>query len=117
VWLAFGGILDYRPPCLDVLSNEVLHEVSASKTLSLTLPPHRGHEAASEFRKFVDRRGLIANRPLGALTHLGLGRAYPMTGDTAKAKVAYLDLLTRWKDADPDISILKQAKGEYAKLQ
>lgn len=53
----------------------------------------------------------------GALAHLQLGRAYAMAGDTAKAKVAYQDFLTLWKDADPDIPILKEAKGEYAKLE
>jgi eukaryotic-like serine/threonine-protein kinase len=56
-------------------------------------------------------------RALGALAHLQLGRAYVMTGDTAKAKAAYKDFLTLWKDADQDIPILKQAKAEYAKLQ
>jgi hypothetical protein len=54
---------------------------------------------------------------LGALAHLGLARAYAVSGDTAKAKAAYQDFFTLWKDADPDIPILKQAKAEYAKLQ
>ena len=54
--------------------------------------------------------------PIGALAHLGLARAYVLQGDTTKAKSAYLDFLTLWKDADPDIPILKQAKAEYAKL-
>jgi hypothetical protein len=53
----------------------------------------------------------------GALSHLGLARAYLLQGDTAKAKAAYHDFLTLWKDADPDIPILKEAKVEYAKLQ
>jgi hypothetical protein len=57
------------------------------------------------------------NSPIGALAHLQLGRAYMMQGDAAKAKVAYQDFLTLWKDADPDIPILKQAKAEYAKLE
>jgi len=78
---------------------------------------HQGSQAAAEFQKFIDRRGLIANCPLGALSHLQLGRAYSMQGDTAKAKAAYKDFLTLWKDADPDIPIYKQAKAEYAKLQ
>jgi eukaryotic-like serine/threonine-protein kinase len=81
------------------------------------LASHRGQEAGVEFQKFVDHRGLIANCPLGALAHLQLARAYAMQGDTAKAKAAYQDFLTLWKDADPDIPILKQAKAEYAKLQ
>jgi serine/threonine protein kinase/tetratricopeptide (TPR) repeat protein len=78
---------------------------------------HRGGDAAMEFQKFLDHRAVVANCPLGALAHLQLGRAYAMAGDTAKAKAAYKDFLTLWKDADPDIPILKQAKAEYAKLQ
>ena len=78
---------------------------------------HKGSEAALEFQKFLDHRGLIANCPLGALARLGLARAYAMQGDTVKAKAAYQDFLTLWKDADPDIPILKEAKAEYAKLQ
>jgi hypothetical protein len=78
---------------------------------------HKGSEAAAEFRKILDHRGLVLNQPIGALAHLGLGRAYVLLGDTGKAKAAYQDFLTLWKDADPDIPILKQAKAEYAKLQ
>jgi eukaryotic-like serine/threonine-protein kinase len=59
----------------------------------------------------------VLNFPLGALAHLQLGRAYVLSGDTAKAKAAYQDFFTLWKDADPDIPILKEAKAEYAKLQ
>ena len=59
----------------------------------------------------------MADIPVGSLAHLGLGRAYALSGDSAKAKVAYNDFLTLWKDADPDVPILKQAKAEYAKLQ
>jgi eukaryotic-like serine/threonine-protein kinase len=57
------------------------------------------------------------NCPLGALAHLGLARAYDLAGDTAKGRAAYNDFLTLWKDADPDIPILQQAKAEYAKLK
>jgi tetratricopeptide (TPR) repeat protein len=78
---------------------------------------HDGARAAAEFQKFIDHRGLVMNFPWGALARLGLARAYAMQGDTAKAKSAYQDFLTLWKDADPDIPILKQAKAEYAKLQ
>jgi DNA-binding winged helix-turn-helix (wHTH) protein/tetratricopeptide (TPR) repeat protein len=78
---------------------------------------HKGTEAATEYQKFVDHRGIVLNSPLGALARLGLARAYAMQGDTAKAKAAYQDFLTLWKDADPDIPILKEAKAEYAKLQ
>ncbi len=59
----------------------------------------------------------MINFVTGASVHLQLGRAYAMEVDTAKAKVAYQDFLTLWKDADPDIPILRQAKAEYARLQ
>jgi len=59
----------------------------------------------------------VQNGPIGALAHLGLARAYALSGDTVKAKSAYQDFLGLWKDADPDIPILKEAKAEYAKLQ
>ena len=78
---------------------------------------HDGNRAAVEFQKFVDHRGLVVNFPWGALARLGLARAYAMQGDTAKARVAYQDFLTIWKDADPDVPILKEAKAEYAKLK
>jgi DNA-binding winged helix-turn-helix (wHTH) protein/tetratricopeptide (TPR) repeat protein len=81
------------------------------------LAMHRGNDAAVEFQRIVDHRGLNGNSPLGALAHLQIGRAYAMSGDPAKARTAYQDFLTLWKDADPDIPILKQAKAEYAKLQ
>ena len=81
------------------------------------LAVHQGSEAAVEFQKILDHRGIVLNEPIGALAHLQLGRAYAMEGDTAKARVAYQDFLTLWKDADSDIPILKQAKAEYAKLQ
>jgi len=77
---------------------------------------HDGKSAAAEFQKFIDHRGLVANFPWGALARLGLARAYAMQGDTAKARPAYQDYLTLWKDADPDVPILKEAKAEYAKL-
>ena len=78
---------------------------------------HDGNLAAAEFQKFNDHRGLVGNFPWGAIARLGLARSYAMQGDTAKAKAAYQDFLTLWKDADPDIPILKQAKAENAKLQ
>ena len=80
------------------------------------LSAHQGSNAAAEFQKILDYRGIVWNSPIGALAHLQIGRAYAMAGDTAKAEAAYQDFLTLWKDADPDIPILKQAKGEYAKL-
>jgi eukaryotic-like serine/threonine-protein kinase len=81
------------------------------------LAAHNGSAAAAEFQKIIDHRYIVLNLPLGALAHLQLGRAYAMTGDTAKAKAAYQDFFTVWKNADPDIPILKEAKAEYAKLQ
>jgi eukaryotic-like serine/threonine-protein kinase len=78
---------------------------------------HQGDRAAAEFQKLLDHPGCVMNFPLGALAHLQLGRAHALAGDTAKAKKAYQDFLTLWKDADPDIPILKQAKAEYAKLK
>ena len=77
----------------------------------------RGREAAAEFQKIIDHRGIVVNQPYGAVARLELGRAYTLQGDTAKARGAYQDFFTLWKDADPDIPILKQAKIEYAKLQ
>jgi serine/threonine protein kinase/Tfp pilus assembly protein PilF len=76
-----------------------------------------GRAAADEFQKFLDNRSMVINSPLGPLAHLELARAYAMQHDAAKAKAAYQDFLTLWKDADPDIPILKEAKSEYAKLQ
>ena len=81
------------------------------------LAARRGKEAAAEFQKILDHRGIVLNEPIGALAHLQLGRAYSMQGDTTKARAAYQDFLMLWKDADPDIPILKQAKAEYAKLK
>ena len=81
------------------------------------LMTHNGAAAATEFRKFLDHRGIVLNFPLGALAHLGLARAYALSGDAAKARTAYQDFFAIWKDADPDIPILKEAKAEYAKLQ
>jgi eukaryotic-like serine/threonine-protein kinase len=80
------------------------------------LAAHRGNEAAAEFQNILDRKGIVVNAPIGALARLGLGRAYALSGDKTKAKAAYQDFLTLWKDADPDVPILKQAKVEYAKL-
>ncbi|MGA7079331.1 MAG: hypothetical protein WBQ43_19955 [Terriglobales bacterium] len=81
------------------------------------LEAKQGVAAAGEFRKVIDHPGLVQNEPIGALAHLGLGRAYVLSGETSKAHAAYQDFLTLWKDADPDIPVLKQAKAEYAKLQ
>ena len=81
------------------------------------LQAKRGPEAVAEFQKIVDRRGIDPTGPEHSLAKLGLGRAYVISGDTAKAKAAYQDFFALWKDADPDVPILKEAKSEYAKLQ
>ena len=78
---------------------------------------HRYAEAAAEFQKILDHRGIVGADPIGALAHLQLGRAFVLSGDKVKAKAAYQDFLTLWKDADSDIPILVQAKAEYAKVQ
>jgi len=80
------------------------------------LAARRGNEAVAEFQKILDHRGLVTNGPIGALSHLQIGRALDLQGDTAKARAAYQDFLALWKDADPDIPILIAAKAEYAKL-
>ncbi len=77
---------------------------------------HDGNAAAAEFQKMIDHRGIVEKCPVGALAHLGLARAYALQNDTAKSRAAYQDFLALWKDADPDIPILIQAKAEYAKL-
>jgi eukaryotic-like serine/threonine-protein kinase len=78
------------------------------------LEAKRGQEAAAEFQRVLGYRALGAIAPAYAPSHIGLGRAYALTGVTAKSRDAYQDFLALWKDADPDIPILKQAKAEYA---
>lgn len=73
--------------------------------------------AAAEFQKILDHRGIVWNSPIGAPAHLQLGRAYAMQGNTAKARAPYNNFLTLWKEADSDIPLVKEAKAEYAKLQ
>jgi hypothetical protein len=108
-------------------------ELGAPSTLQIALCPiylrgeaylvlHDGNRAAAEFQKFIEYRGLVGSFPWGALARLGLARAYALDaakGSVArdKARTAYQEFLTLWKDADPDIPILKEAKAEYAKLQ
>src|SRR5271156_1089322 len=81
------------------------------------LATHQGGEAAAEFQKILDHRGVVLNEPIGALAQLQIGAAYAMQGDALKAKVAYQDFLTLWKDADANIPILVTAKAEYKKLK
>ena len=81
------------------------------------LTARRGREAVAEFQKILDNRGAVFMEPIGALARLGLGRAYALEREKAKARASYEDFFTLWKNADPDIPLLKQAKAEYAKLQ
>ena len=80
------------------------------------LSARQGADAAREFQKILDHRGIVVTDPIGALAHLQLGRAFALAGDTLKAKTAYQDFLTLWKDADPHIPIVKAARAEYASL-
>jgi len=77
----------------------------------------RGTEATAEFQKILNHRGIVISDVIGALAQLQMARAYAISGDKAKARSAYQDFLSLWKDGDPDIPILKQAKAEFAKLQ
>jgi tetratricopeptide (TPR) repeat protein len=80
------------------------------------LAAHKGAEAAAEFQKIVDHCGIVVSDPIGALARLQLGRAYALSGDRTKARSAYEEFLALWKDADPDIPTLQQAKREYGRL-
>jgi hypothetical protein len=80
------------------------------------LAAKNGAGAAGEFQKILDHPGIVGNEPIGALAHLGLARAYSLSGSTAKAKTAYQDFFTLWKDADPGVPLLIEAKAEEAKL-
>ena len=112
----------------EALSPAALYELGATATaLNFALYPvylrgeayvagHQGSAAGAEFQKILDHPGVVQNEPIGALAHLGLARAYALSGDAAKSKAAYQDFFALWKDADPDIPILKEAKAEYAKL-
>lgn len=74
--------------------------------------------AIPEFKKILSHQGIVLDAPIGALSHLQLGRAYAIQGDKVRAKVAYEDSLgSLWKDADRDVPILKRAQAEYAKLE
>lgn len=77
----------------------------------------QGAAAANEFQKILDHRGLVWNCLTGALARLELGRSYALAGDTVRARSSYKDFLSLWKNADPDIAILKEANAEYAKLR
>jgi eukaryotic-like serine/threonine-protein kinase len=80
------------------------------------LREQKGQEAVQEFKKYLDNPGLSIGDPLYALARLGVARGYALEGDKAKARQAYQDFLALWKDADPDVPVLKEAQAEYAKL-
>jgi tetratricopeptide (TPR) repeat protein len=112
---------------IEILHDAEPYEYGQTSILAMMYPVYvrgqayllagHGREAAAEFEKMIEHPGLLLNSPLGALARLGLARAYALQGDTAKARAAYKDFLTLWKDADPDVPILKEAKAEYAKLK
>jgi hypothetical protein len=77
---------------------------------------NQGVQAATEFQKIIDHPGIVVSDPIGALAHLQRGRALALMGEKANAKAAYERFLALWRDADPDVPILKQAKTEYAQV-
>jgi tetratricopeptide (TPR) repeat protein len=81
------------------------------------LDARQGNEAVAEFLKINAHHGVVLNEPIGALAYLGIARAYALRDDAAMSQMAYQDFLTLWKDADPDIPILKQAEAEYSRVR
>ena len=81
------------------------------------LAEHQGLEAAAEFQKILDHPSIVFSDPVGPLAQFQLGRAFVLARDKPRARTAYQNFLTLWRDADPDIPILKQAKAEYGKLR
>jgi tetratricopeptide (TPR) repeat protein len=111
---------------IEMLQVAVPYELGARQLIGALYPVYvrgeallaarQGAEAAAEFQKILDHRGVVGSDPIGALAHLQMGRAFALAGDKTRAKTAYEDFLALWKNADPDIPILKQAKAEYARL-
>jgi eukaryotic-like serine/threonine-protein kinase len=81
------------------------------------LAAKQGAAAQVEFQKILDHYSVVGNQPIGALARLGLARSYTLQDDIPKARAAYSDFLSLWKNADPDVPLLKQAKMEFAKLK
>lgn len=81
------------------------------------LAAHQGKEAAVEFQKILDYTGIVLDEPIAALAHIGLARAYAQSGESSKAREQYEEFFALWKDANPDIPILKRARAEFEKLQ
>lgn len=112
---------------IEILQASVPYELGASHELIGALYPvymrgeallaeRQGHQAAVEFQKILNHGGIVAIDPIGALTHLQLGRALAISRDKIKSKAAYQDFFGLWKDADDDIPLLARAKSEYANL-
>ena len=121
--------LNQRDPgtAIDTLQVAVPYELGASHELLGALYPvfvrgealldaRQGVQAAVEFQKILDHRGIVVSDPIGALAHLQLARALALSGDKIKSKAAYQDFFTLWKDADRDIPLLVRANSEYARL-
>jgi tetratricopeptide (TPR) repeat protein len=81
------------------------------------LAAHKGPEAAREFEKLLDHRGIMLGDPVSALAHYGLAQSYALSGDLNNARIQYKEFLVLWKDADPDLPVLREAKAEFAKLR
>jgi DNA-binding winged helix-turn-helix (wHTH) protein/tetratricopeptide (TPR) repeat protein len=116
------------PLAIEALQASVPYDLGASRLLFGALYPvytrgeallaaKRGGEAVIEFQKVLNHRGIVVSDPIGALAHLQIGRAFALSGERSKAEAAYQDFFRLWKDADPDLPVLKEAKVEYAKLQ
>ena len=116
------------PKAIELLQPSVRYELGAQgASVTIALYPAwlrgeayrisgEGSEAAREYQKILDHRGIVLNEAIGALAHLGVARAYALQGETAKARIAYQDFFALWRDADQDVPILIAAKSEYAKL-
>jgi eukaryotic-like serine/threonine-protein kinase len=105
------------------LESADLYELGANRTLypayirgSAYLTAGKGKEAAVEFQKVLDHRGIVCNFILGSLAHLQLARAQEMSGNNQAARKSYQEFLALWKDADPELPILKDAEAEYSRL-
>jgi DNA-binding winged helix-turn-helix (wHTH) protein/tetratricopeptide (TPR) repeat protein len=119
---------NYYVKAIEALAAAAPHELGGNiQTVNFTLYPvylrgqaylaaRQGSAAAAEFQKILDHPGVVRSEPIGALARLQLGRAFALSGDKARAKAAYQEFLTLWKDADSDIPLLKQAKAEYSML-
>lgn len=120
--------MDQNTQAIEALEAAAPHELGEAVYGGLSLYPiyvrgeaylaaHQGAAAAAEFQKILDWRAVVVNEPIGALTHLGMARAYALQGETANARAAYDTFFTLWKGADHDIPILVAAKAEYARLK